>query len=191
MAAPRPALVLIRGLPGSGKSYLATALVAAIGEEQVVTLDPDTIDYASEEYQALSEQLSRDGVDEKFHPYRYSRARAYAGIGHDQVIIWNQAFTNLDGVQKTVNNLQAYAEEHGKQLPVLVVEVGIDANTARQRIASRKAAGGHDVPDENFARFTADFRSFAGEGFPTVQVKGDGDINTSVAAVTSALGSLA
>ena len=180
MADTHPTLVLVRGLPGSGKSYLARAISERVGVERVVLLDPDATDYKSDDYQQMSQQLTDDGVDKKFHPYRFLRQQAHKGIETDKLIIWNQAFTNLDGLQKTVTNLQSYAQDHGTHLPLLVVEVTASHSVARQRIADRVATGGHDVPDEEFRRFVGDYRSFASEDFEVISVDGEANIVESV-----------
>jgi predicted ABC-type ATPase len=182
-----PTLMLIRGLPGSGKSYLAAALKTALGSDSVLVLDPDATDYESKTYRAHSEQLTTEGVEEKFHPYRFLRAQAYAAIEAHKIIIWNQGFTNLDGFNKTVINLEEYAKGHGTHLPLLVVEVEIAHATAEQRVAQRAAQGGHDVDETNFVRFINDYRSFAGEGFNTVTVQGEDNVQASVATVLRAL----
>ena len=182
-----PQIILIRGLPGSGKSVLAQKLVDVIGETNCVLLDPDATDYESEAYLAMSSALKEKGVPEKFYPYRFLRAQAHAGIASDKVIIWNQAFTNLDGFQKTVANLQRNAENYGKELPILVVEVEIDHEIARERIARRVSGGGHDVPDEIFDRFVRDYESFAKHGFKTTKVNGE---NLTAAAVKDVMKTL-
>ena len=122
----QPKLVLIRGLPGSVNSFIANLVAKKLGEDKVTLLDPDATDYQSQEYLEMSEELTRQKVDEKFHPYRFLRARAHAGIEKNNIILWNQAFTNLDGFQKTINNLTNYANDEKKQLPLLVVEVNVD-----------------------------------------------------------------
>src|SRR5690349_20447308 len=99
-----PILVLVRGIPGSGKSFLVSEVEKRIGSEHVTILDPDQIDLTSQAYADFSKALTDDGVDAKFHPYRWSRAKAYAGIESNKVVIWNQAFTNLDGFNKTIIN---------------------------------------------------------------------------------------
>jgi predicted ABC-type ATPase len=185
--ANHPSLVLIRGLPGSGKSYLATALQESLGADQALVLDPDKIDLTSSEYLAFSAALTKEGVDQKFHPYRWSRAQAYDAIDAHKVVIWNQAFTNLDGFNKTIINLQGYATDHGTHLPLLVVEVEVDHGVAKDRVAARAAQGGHDVPRDAFDRFINDYRSFSDEGFTTVVVNGEDDIAVSVASVKRAL----
>jgi predicted kinase len=182
-----PTLVLIRGVPGSGKSYLATALGESLGKDKVLILDPDKIDLTSKEYLALSETLTNDGVDQKFHPYRWSRSKAYDAIIARKIIIWNQPFTNLDGFNKTVVNLQTYASEHGTQLPLLVVEVEVSPTIAKERVTTRKNSGGHGPSDNTFTRFTDEYRSFSDEGFNTVVVNGEDDVAASVAFVRKAL----
>jgi predicted ABC-type ATPase len=182
-----PTLILIRGLPGSGKSYLATALQESLGEENVLILDPDKVDLTSKEYHDFSDALTKEGVDEKFHPYRWSRSQAYDAIEAHKIIIWNQGFTNLDGFNKTVVNLQTYASDHGTHLPLLVVEVEIDHDLAKQRVATRVAQGGHNVDDENFARFINDYATFAGQGYDPVVVNGKDEVSVSVASVLKAL----
>lgn len=182
-----PTLMLIRGIPGSGKSYLAAALQRELGEDNVLVLDPDGIDLEAQAYLDFSAALTKDGVDEKFHPYRWSRAQAYEAIEAHKIVMWNQGFTNLDGFTKTVVNLQTYATDHGTELPLLVVEVEAPEDVVRQRVADRAANGGHNVTEEAFARFFNDYRSFSDEGYNTVTIDGEADVNESVASVAKAL----
>lgn len=187
---PNPVLVLARGIPGSGKSYLARHIQEKIGKEEVVLLDPDAIDFESDAYKNLVSQLREQGVDEKFYPYRFLRANAYSAIEAGKIIIWNQAFTNLDGFQKTVINLQNYAQERNIELPLLVVEVFIDPTLAKERVRKRVENGGHNVADEAFERFINDFRSFADEGYRTVTVSGEQDTSVSAQKVIEAVNAL-
>lgn len=182
-----PTLILVRGLPGSGKSYLAIELQKLIGKEKVVMLDPDATDYDSTEYAEHVKAQTADGVDPKLHAYRFLRAKAHRGIASHKVIIWNQPFTNLEIFNKMVANLRAHAAEHDTYLPVLVVEVEIDHGIAKDRVAKRKQAGGHGPSDNTFTRFTNDYISFANHGYNTVTVDGKGDIATSVSLVMKAL----
>jgi adenylate kinase family enzyme len=185
-----PILVLIRGLPGSGKSYLAAALQKSLGQDSVVTLDPDAIDYASKAYIAHTTALTAEGVDVKFHPYRFLRSKACAAITDHKSIIWNQAFTLLDGFKRTTTYLQAFAAQHNIQLPILVVEVTITEAAAKARVTMRETQSGHGVSEEAFARFIHDYKSFANEGYNTVTVNGEDAISASVATVRKALETL-
>lgn len=181
-----PILVLVRGIPGSGKTYLANAVGAELGDQAVV-IDPDATDYDGDEYAAHTKALTEQGVDEKFHPYRFIRAQAHKAIEQGKVVFWTQAFTNLDGFNKTIINLQNHAAEHDMKLPLLVVEVEVEERTARARAAEREAQIGRSVSDEAFERFLNDYKSFADEGFNTVIVHGEDDIDDSVHKVINAL----
>lgn len=185
--ASKPVLVMVRGLPGSGKSYLAKELQKKIGNNNVALLDPDATDYSSVEYTAFSSELSTQGVDAKLHPYRYLRSNAYTAIISGKTIVWNQAFTNHDLLHRTIVNLQTYASEHGIDLPVLVIEVEIDSNTAKERVATRAKQGGHDVDDETFERFIKDYSSFSSYGYETIAVNGSNDVSNNAVRIMDAI----
>lgn len=181
-----PTLIMIRGLPGSGKSYLAAELEKIIGQENVVMPDPDNVDKTNPEYLALSEQLSKEGLDEAIHPFRWSRKRACDAIEAGKIIMWNQPFTNRGIFDRLVAFLQAHAREHGIDLPVLLVEVEIDPSIAKQRITKRKQTGGHGPSDNTLNNRINDYESYA-DGYRTVKVDGQSDVSKSAAAVMQAL----
>jgi predicted kinase len=176
-------LIIIRGVPGSGKSYIATALAESIGIDAVVTLDPDKIDVNSDGFQRFSKQLASEGVDGKFHPFRFLRQTGYDGIAAGKTVIWNQAFNDFNGFEITVTRMKEFAEAHDIQLRLLVVEVEIDKETAQSRIQQRASTGGHDVPDEKLESFFAGYGSFAGRGYDTVTVSGADKITDIVAVI--------
>jgi predicted ABC-type ATPase len=182
-----PILVIIRGLPGSGKSYLTAALQKSIGDKKIVALDPDSIDQTRKEYSDFSKILTSEGVDTKFHLYRFSRSKAYDAIRSHKIIIWNQPFINFDGFKKTIDNLQAYAIEHDTHLPLLVVEVETDEDTAKKRIVERKKLGGHGPSEDVFARFVSQYQSFSQKGHDVITVRGHGGITESVGIVKKAI----
>lgn len=183
---PYPVVIIVRGLPGSGKSYLAKELQKSI-ETPVVMLDPDATDYDSPEYKEHVRQQEAEGVDPKLHAYRFLRAQAYAGIAARKVVVWNQPFTNLEIFNKMTARLHDQAKEHNTHLQILVVEVEIDPDTAKERIKARKQAGGHGPSDETFARFTRDYKSFAKDGYTTVTADGADSPAHSVSLVMQAL----
>jgi predicted ABC-type ATPase len=184
---PQPLLIIIRGIPGSGKSYLAHALKTTIGEEQVVSLDPDAIDKSSQEYAALVRELTAEGVNPKLHLYRFSRAKAFDAISSKKIIIWNQPFIDFESLKKMVDRLQEYAAEHQLTLPVVIVEVEAPESLARERVLKRKEQGGHGPDDIVFAQFIRNYTTFAGNGYPTVAVHGGDDVSLSVATILKAL----
>lgn len=186
----QPILIIIRGLPGSGKTYLAKALAKEFGKNQLVMLDPDEVDQNSEAYKKHVARATREGVDPKLHLYRFLRAQAYQGIADHKIIMWNQPFTNLEIFNKMMANMHVEAEKNNTNLKVLVVEVETDPNAAHERIKSRKAEGGHGPSVDTFARFTDDYHSFAEFGYNTVAVRGTDDVANSVKAVLAVLNTL-
>ncbi|HVU59507.1 MAG TPA: ATP-binding protein [Candidatus Saccharimonadales bacterium] len=182
-----PIVILVRGLPGSGKSYMAERLADAIGRARVVLLDPDATDYESEAYKKHVKAQLAEGVDPKLHAYRFLRAQAYQGIADRKVVIWNQPFTNLDIFHKMVANFRAQAAGHHTELRVLVVEVMLDPAVAKERVARRKREGGHGPSDAVFARFVDDYMTFANDGYDVVTVRGDAPVAQSVATVLQAV----
>jgi predicted ABC-type ATPase len=184
-----PTFIVVRGLPGSGKSYLADQLCKALGESKVVMLDPDAIDRQSQAYQNHVKTQTAEGVDAKLHPYRFLRAQAHAAIEAHETIIWNQPFSNLEIFNKMIANLRQHAVDHGTHLSLLIVEVDVDEAVAKARVIERKQAGGHGPSAEAFARFIEGYGSFAPHGYEreVVTVRGDADVAASVATIMEAL----
>lgn len=185
-----PTIIIVRGLPGSGKSYLAEVLKESLGKDLVVMLDPDMTDYDSKEYTEHVKAQNLEGVDPKLHAYRFLRAKAYEGIAKNKIIIWCQPFTNLDIFNKMVANLRLQAEAHKTILPILVVEVEVGHATAKERIVKRKEMGGHGPSDATFSRFINDYFSFAGAGYTTLTIDGKADVNESITKIKKAISDL-
>lgn len=188
-----PLLVLIRGLPGGGKTHIAKELVKAFNPGEFVLLDPDATRYESAEYKAHVAAMEQQGVEAKYHPYRFLRGQAQQAIAEHKIIIWNQPFTLLGGFNRTIDYLQHAAAEQGIKLPTLVVEVEITKETARQRVADRKNSGGHGPSGDALRAFFDDYVSFAqhAEGrYQSVTVHGEDNVKTSVQTIKEALNAL-
>ncbi len=153
-------LVIVRGLPGSGKSTIVNAAVKSLGSAPII-LDPDTADYSSEDYQELAAKLESEGVESKFFPHRFLRGQAEQGIDSNSTIIWTQAFTLLGGLQRTIQHLVEYAQSQSKNLKIMLVEVSVDPAVAQERVRERVSSGGYDVSEDRFKKFIAEYRSFA------------------------------
>lgn len=187
----QPLLIVIRGIPGSGKSFVAHALQHELGENNVVMLDPDATDYESDAYRRHVEQQHAEGVEPALHAYRYLRQQAYNAIAAHKIIIWNQPFTNLEIFEKMVARLRTRADECQTQLPILVVEVEAGQTLAKQRVTERMAAGGHGPSDATLQRRFNEYETFAGKGYQVVSVQGDDAVSTSVSRVLQAVHSVA
>lgn len=184
-----PILILIRGLPGSGKTYVAIKLQERLGKKCVVMLDPDNININSKEYSEHVKAQMAEGVDKSLFLYRFLRAEAYKGIENDRIIIWNQPFTNIEIFNKMIGRLKDHAAEYNKQLSILVVEVEVESSVAKRRILERKRSGGHGPSENTWMRFIKDYKSIAKEGYNTVTVYGNNDVSESVSEIEKALAS--
>lgn len=178
-------LVIIRGLPGSGKTYIANELIKQNLPKPIALLDPDKINFDSNEYLAFSEDLQKNGVDLKLHPYRFLRNKAYETIELNGTVIWTQAFTHLDLLDRTIKNLESHAGDKNSKLNIYVVEVDIDENTAKKRVQKREKEGELGVSDDNFRRFLKDYKSFKEYGYKTLVVDGRNDANNSLQKILS------
>lgn len=167
-----PVLVLVRGIPGSGKSFLAKELAKEFDHDSYISLDPDQTDYESQAYKDHVIQQRKEGVDEILHPYRFLRAKAYKAIENHQIIIWNQPFTDLQILRNVTNRLEEHAHENQTKLPILIVEVEIPEKEAWKRLEIRKAAGGHGPEEERFKKFVSDYSTAAEAGYQTITVDG-------------------
>lgn len=167
-----PVLIIIRGIPGSGKTFLANKLAASIGTIKCVNLDPDATDYDSEEYKQHVNQQTKDGVDAKLHAYRFLRAKAYKAIAENKIIIWNQPFTDLDIMKKVTERLTEQAKLEGTNLPIIVLEVTVPKEIAWQRIQDRIKHGGHGPTENKFAQFFDQYKSATSYNYNCITING-------------------
>lgn len=181
----QPTLIFVRGLPGSGKSYLSDAIIAKIGHDKAVLVDPDAIDRENSGYIALSDSLSSEGLNPAIYPFRWLRKTACAGISSGKTVLWSQPFTNRGVFDRLVLFIKENSTYDG-DLRVLLIEVEIDQTMAKQRIEQRIAAGGHGPSDMTFIRRASEYESFSGD-YATLSVHGDSAINESVKDIMKAL----
>ena len=182
-----PILIMIRGIPGSGKSFLAEAIRKKLDSDSVTVVDPDAIDQTSKEYRSFSKQLSTEGLDEAIHPFRWLRKRACDAIAPDHIIIWNQPFTIRGIFDRLIIFLKDHAHnELSLNLQILLVEVDIDIDIAKRRVVDRKKQEGHGPSDATFNRRVQEFESFA-DGYHTLIVDGQDNVKHTVDAILSEL----
>lgn len=187
MKLEHPVLMIVRGLPGSGKTYFVDAFQKSNNSFDSIILDPDATDYEGIEYKEHVKAQTTEGVDPKLHPYRFLRAQAYSAITAHKLILWNQPFTNLEMLRKVTDRLEEYATENNTTLPILIVEVDIDHEVAKQRVMQRKSDGGHGPSEGTFNRFINEYATAAHIGYNIVTIKGLDDPAQTVPIVAQAL----
>lgn len=169
-------ILFIRGIPGSGKSYVASNLVNAMKDREVVLLDPDAIDFSNPAYKALSEELSAQDLPEAIHPFRWLRGQAVAACKPDTLIIWNQPFTNEGILSRLAQFLTKAANDSDVELEVLILELETASEIAYERIQKRIADGGHGPSKDTFDHRVEHYISFA-DSHKTLVIDGTNNID--------------
>jgi len=174
----KPLLIFVRGLPGSGKSYLSEALIDQVGASRTLLLDPDAIDTENAGYKLLANELIEQDLNPAILPFRWLRQSACKGVSNGKIVIWNQPFT-IKGVFDRLIQFIKDTSTYDGDLRVLVVEIEIDPIEAKQRIDKRMEEGGHGPDDETFAKRVFEYESFS-DSYDTVRINGSEEINASV-----------
>lgn len=171
-------VLFIRGLPGSGKSSVVENLKTKL-PENTVYLDPDDIDFDSQEYLIHLAKMKADEVDPSLFIYRYLRQLAYNGVSNKQLVVWNQPFSNLEIFNKLTKRLQDHAKEVKVGLKIIVCELEIDKELALKRVRERVNSGGHGPSQARFEQFIKDYKSFANTGYNVITLDGSSSKNAS------------
>jgi hypothetical protein len=131
-------LVMMIGLSGTGKSYVAGALAARIGaallRSDVVRKQAAGIDPATPMREALDTGIYADAARASVYPLMHGRARDYLARGHSVV---------LDATYISRSNRDAarrVAADAG--LPFLAIEVTATEDMVRSHLAGREAQPG-------------------------------------------------
>ncbi len=166
-----PILLLIRGLPGSGKSTQARFLSEKLGKEKSLLLDPDYIDKKESEYLEFSESLAQKEPDlpVNIHPYRYLMNRALNGLKFSNIVIWNQPFIDLDQMDYTVRKL---AKDSNIDFETIVVDIETPIEISKQRNRLRIEKGGHGPSEEVFDGFVANYKRADSLGYRWIALDG-------------------
>ena len=184
----KPLLVIVRGLPGSGKSYLSEAVSKKLDGLAVTLLDPDVIKTKSKEFLEFSQSLSEEGLAEAIHPFRWLRKNACDAITANKIVIWNQPFT-IRGIFDRLLVFIMDNSEHDRELDILVVEISIDNTVALERIEKRKNEGGHGPSNDTFEKRVSEYESFS-DSYDTLKLNGSDDIDENASLVADRINAI-
>ncbi len=171
-------LVVIRGLPGSGKSTIMDHCIKKL--DSAVRLDPDKINLESDDFVSFCQGRHLSVSLEK-RMYRFLLYQACSSLQNKQVVIWEQPWRQFRLFLLTLENIAiiAYniASPDFSNLPfsVKVVEFVIDQNIAQQRVSRRFEEGKHCLTPAQFSQFLDSLEPFD-PLFPTLTVDGTEDI---------------
>lgn len=146
----RPRMIFLRGLPGTGKTTLALEIQKR-SPEAVVVLDPDLIDYESENYTAFLKSIPEGS--EKFAPYRFLLNKASKALQEGKEVIWVQAWTKIRGMELAASSLRKI----DKEIDIKIVELEVPEEEIKKRLEKRKSSGGHTLDRRPLEEFMSSY----------------------------------
>src|SRR3990167_8779751 len=171
----RGLLMIIRGLPGSGKSTLVDGLLRLTDLSGARRLNPDFVQVNSTEFVEFCLVRPKDLPLKKLI-YRFLLYSACEELAAGCQVIWEQPWRKLELLQLTLENINV----RGYHLPetasypftIAIVETRLSENEARRRVVSRYKAGQHRLTSEDFTAFGQALDSFDGLNLPMLIVDG-------------------
>ena len=97
------------------------------------------------------------------------------------------SIVDFKGLIITIERLKDYAHEQGMSLPILVVNVTIDADVARQRVRTRALSDGRTIDDRVMERFIREYAPFDHSVYPSIVVDGTDSVALSVTSIRGAI----
>jgi adenylate kinase family enzyme len=156
-------LIIIRGLPSSGKSTLTDGLLKLIHLSRAKRLNPDFVEVNSPEFVKFCSTRPKDLPLKKLI-YRFLLYSACKELSTGGLVIWEQPWRKLELFRLTLENINV----RGYNLPetadypftIVIVEISLSEDEARRRVASRYHAGQHRLTAKDFVAFEQAFDSF-------------------------------
>lgn len=149
----RPVLLIVRGIPGSGKSTLTDQLLKLPSLKDSLRLDPDLVDQNGDEFVKFCQSLPLELPIQK-QIYRFLLRKAEAALKEQRSVIWEQPWRTLKGLRITLGNLAFFltgnADISAAPFQTVIVEINISPQKARKRVASRFQRGEHRLRPETF-----------------------------------------
>lgn len=169
-----PLLIIVRGIPGAGKSFVSRGLAEKFRAGDTVVIDPDAIDRNGHEYQSFTATLETQepDLDRTVFPYRYILETAARVLSEHKTVIWNQPFTDLEGLSYTIRKLFRLTEGVQPCFKSLIVDIEIPEDVAWERILKRQSMGGHSLTRERFLQFVRQFGRANLDGVPEIALSG-------------------
>lgn len=146
----RAMLIIVRGLPGSGKSTLTKALSNNGIPSPTLVLDPDKVNKHSAEFcDHIKKQPTN--LPEKTLIYRMLLYQTIEALKEDVTVLWEQAWSWREGIEITIEKIsRALCEQ--EQPIILIFELVLCINTAQKRVEERFRQGKHPLSGIQFRK---------------------------------------
>jgi len=170
--------MLLRGIPGAGKSCLATALREVSGDRfRWLLLDRDILRTSISDQERLRAFLAKHewaAREPEMGIYRFFLWQTIAGLHGGRNIMWAQPRVRLDLLRLTVDRLH---KTFHCTFQLLVVDVEVDPEVAWERVANRVKTGGHGPVRSAFTQMVAAYQSADPDEVPLVRLDGSQPVN--------------
>lgn len=180
-----PLFIIIRGIPGSGKTDLAEYVQTKWDTSNLVVLDPDYVNQTDPDFLSYrSDQLATDEIYkkesfendpqliDKLVVSRYLLNQAKEAISTGKSVIWNQPWSIKYNILWTINEIQLSASEQARVHPI-IVELVIRESVARKRVESRKTRGGHGPSERTFLGMAQKHEEIGVMDFPILKLSSE------------------
>ncbi|MDO8728909.1 MAG: AAA family ATPase [bacterium] len=182
--------MIIRGLPGSGKSTLVDRLVRLTDLSGAKRLDPDLVEVNAPEFTRFCITRPKDLPLKKLI-YRFLLSSACEELSVGGQVIWEQPWRKLELFRLTLENINVrgyhLSEIADYPFVIAIVEIYLPTDEVYRRVASRYQAGQHPLTTEDFADFVQSSDSFDGLNLPMLIVDGTLPLTTQVDSVVDFL----
>lgn len=138
-------LVLIRGIPGAGKTSIAEKVAKTLNFYHI---DPDLLNTSSVDYKKYAEELV-ETVPERRIIYRYLLKKTVECLNNNKSVIWSQPWRILERLDLTIRNIYFFLKKEEKwdeklsdilkelNIEIIVIEITTPHNTAFERLKKR------------------------------------------------------
>lgn len=144
--------LLIRGIPGAGKSTLAKALVKKYNYNKLIILDPDLVNVNCRRYKNFRPINTKNPANHvKKYCYLFHKAKNHLKTGGN--VIWTQPWSRFSEIDLTIRNFSYYTNDQNIKiwkedlenlidaLPfyLLIVKIDISLELSKRRISKQNS----------------------------------------------------
>lgn len=174
-------LLIVRGLPGCGKTTVIDEIMKLWEFSEAIRLNPDEINVYSVEFLSFCEtfNLRSPNLPLKKKIYRYLLRIACQKLINRKIVIWEQPWRSKECLLTTIENIGiiAYGMNNPlnfSKLPfsIGIVEISINKNEAQKRIEIRFQKEKHSLAPKDFIEFIDAIEPFDDIGFPFIRIDG-------------------